>query len=91
MKNEGYLCVFLISRRMKIFRTAEKPQNLTLILYAHVIIPPNDIEPVKDRLGMFNHEVWPITSEKEILEAVSELMAQDKETRLRIRQEKEEL
>ena len=65
-KIDAYTLLFFIGGCTLVLRLKDKPKSLQLIQFATLIIPPNDLEPQKDRFGLFNNEAYNIIADESL-------------------------
>lgn len=77
MRNTGYTVLLIDGTAVQVFRLAETPKSVLIRQFAHLIIPPNNLTPVKDRWSLFTCENWPIVSEDVVVSHIKQMLSRD--------------
>lgn len=70
--------LFCIGNYVRVFYMDREPTDLRILRYASLIVPPNSINPLKDRFGVFAcpERVIDVLDQEEILHCINELLSQ---------------
>lgn len=66
-RNPGYIVVLFLGPEFRVFHLANAPKARRVIEFATLIIPPNNVAAVKDRLSIFTASNWSYVEEDTIL------------------------
>ncbi len=74
LRNPGYIVVLMDGSAVHVFHLADAPKALMIRQFAHLIIPPNNLTPLKDRWSLFTSDNWSVSTEEEVLAFINSML-----------------